>query len=195
MGQWWYSHGIGCPQDEGKQSQRAKELRDLISTSLDGVGAVQGDVPNNEDVGNASNGVPAPLLGGLLAAIGGKEAGQDHDQVGDDGHDGVGAINACQEAEVGQQERGGNGPVDVSGEVDLTADVVVGVGNILVVVSLDLNAVQIGTMTGGHAEVGQSSCDCDEGGDNVVKTLRHGDVPRQQGEEARGYQHDYEDHP
>ena len=181
--QWQYSHGVGRPQDEGKQSQRSEKLRDLVSAGLDGVGAVQGDVPHHENVGNASNGIPAPLLGGLLTAVSCKESGQDHDQVGDDSHDSVGAVNAGQKAEVGQQEGRGNGPVDVPGKIDLTADVVVSVGD-LVVVSLDLDAVQVGTVTGGHAEVRQGGSDRDECGDDVVETLRHGDVPGQQGEEA-----------
>lgn len=189
-----YSHGVGCPQDEGEQSQGSEQLGDLVSASLDGVCAVQGDVPDDEDVGNASNGVPAPLLGGLLAAVGCKETGQDHNQVGDDSHEGVGAINAGQKAEISQQERRGDGPVDVPSEVDLTADVVVSVGD-LVVVRLDLNAVQVGTVTGGHAEVRQSSGNCNEGGDDVVEALRHRNVPGQQGEEARGYQHNYKDDP
>lgn len=188
------SHGVGCPQNEGEESQGSKKLGDLVSAGLDSVGAVQGNVPYDEDVGDASNGVPAPLLGGLLAAVGCKEAGQDHNQVGDDSHEGMGAINASQEAEISQQERRGDGPVDVPSEVDLTADVVVGVGD-LVVVRLDLDAVQVGTVTGGHAEVRQSSGDCDERGDDMVETLRHRNVPGQQGEEARGYQHNYEYDP
>lgn len=129
----WYSHGVGSPQNERKQSQRSEELRDLVSAGLDGVGAVQGDVPDDEDVGNASDGIPAPLLSCLLVAVGRKETGQNHDQVSDDSHDGVGTVNAGQETKVGQQERGGNGPVDVPGEVDLTTDVVVSVGNLVVV--------------------------------------------------------------
>lgn len=65
----------------------------------------------------------------------------------------------------------------------------------LVVVRLHLDAVQVGAVTSGHAEVRQSSGDRDERGDDVVEALRHGDVPGQQGEEARGYHHDDEDDP
>lgn len=156
---------------------------------------MQGNVPDHENVSNASNGVPAPLLGSLLVAIGSKEAGQNHNQVGDDGHDGVSAVNASQQAEIGQQKGCGDGPVDVASKVDLAADVVVGVGKLVVVVRLHLDTVQVGAMPSGHAEVRQGSGDCDESGDDVVETLGYGDVPGQQGEEARGYQHDDEDDP
>lgn len=151
-------------------------------------------MPDDKNVGDASNGVPAPFLSSLLVAVGREEAGQNHNEVGNDGHDGVSTINTCQKAEVGQQERCGNGPVDIPSKVDLAADIVVRVGD-FVVVGLDLNAVQIGTVAGSHAEVGQGCRDGNERGDDVVEALRHGDVPGQQGEEARGYQHDDKNDP
>lgn len=151
-------------------------------------------MPDYKDVGDASDGIPAPLLGRLLIPIGGKEASQDHDQVCDDSHDGVCTVNTGKEAEVGEKQRRGDGPVDVASEVDLTTNVVVRVRD-LVVVRLNLDAVQVCTVTSGHAEVGQGRSDCDECGDDMVETLRHGDVPGEQGEEARGYQHDHEDDP
>lgn len=151
-------------------------------------------MPDDKNVGDASNSVPAPLLSSLLVAVGRKEAGQNHDEVGNNSHDGVSAINTRQETEVGQQERRGNGPVDVPSKVDLAADVMIRVGD-FVVVGLDLDAVQIGTVAGSHAEVGQSCRNGNERGDDMVEALRHRDVPGQQGEEARGYKHDDKNNP
>lgn len=59
-------------------------------------------MPDDENVGNASNGVPAPLLSRLLVSVSSKKASQDHDEVGDDSHEGVGPIDSGQEAEVCQ---------------------------------------------------------------------------------------------
>lgn len=187
-------HGVGGPEDEGEQGQGAKQLGDLVALGLDGVAAGQGDVPDDKDVGDARDGVPAPLLAALLGSVGGKQTGQDHDEIGADGHDGVGTVDAGEQAEVEQQERGGDGPVDVAGVVCLTADLVDGVGNLAVAV-LHGGAVQVDAVAVGHAEVGQRGGDGDHGGDIVVETLRDGDVPGEEGEEARSHDHDDEDDP
>lgn len=152
---------------------------------------MHGDVPDDKDVRDARNGIPAPLLRGVLLTVGGEQTGEDHDNIGADGHQSVGAVNASQQAKVEEQERRRDGPVNVTSEVNLTADLVGGVA----VVVADLDAVQVDTLPIGHAEIGHGSGDGDHGRDVVVQTLPNGDIPRQQGEEARAHHHDHEHNP
>lgn len=151
-------------------------------------------MPDDKDVGNARNGIPAPFLRSLLVTVGSKETGQDHDDIGADGHDGVGAINASQEAEISEQQGGSDSPVNVSSKVNLAADLLIGVGD-LVVGQLLADAVQVDTRTISHGEVGHRRRDGDHGGHVVVQPLRHGNVPGQQREEAGCHGHDYKDNP
>lgn len=151
-------------------------------------------MPNDENVSNAGDGVPAPLLARVLGSVGGKETSQDHDEVCRDGHDRVGTINTGEQAEIQQQEGRGDGPVDITSVVDLTAHFVVCVWDLAVGV-LDLDAVEVNAVSSSHAKVGQRRGDGDHGCHVVVETLRDGDVPRQEGEEARGHHHDHKDDP
>merc|ERR1712087_59285 len=155
---------------------------------------VVGELPDDDEVSNAGNGVPAPLLRGALSAVGGEETGQDHDQVSDDGDQDAAAVHASEQAQVEQQERGGDGPVDVTGVVDLTVDVVGGVRDVLVRLALH-NVVVASAVAAGHGEVGQSSGDGDQRSDNVIQTLRHRHAPGHAGEDDAGDQHDNEDNP
>lgn len=189
-----YLHWVGGPDDKGEETERAEQLDDLGALGLDCLGAMDGNVPDDEDVRDQGDGVPAPALGRVLTAVGGEKTGEDHDEIGGDGHEGVGTIDTGQQGQVEQDEGRGDGQVDVTGEGDLAADVVEGIRDVVVVVP-DLDAVQAGAMAGGQAKVGQSTRDGDQGGDDVVDTLRDGDVPGQQGEEAAGDQQDDEDNP
>lgn len=133
-------------------------------------------MPDHENVGNACNGVPAPLLRIALTTIGCKKTCEDHDDIGNDSHEGVSPINSGQQTQVEQEERRGDCPVDISGKEDLTALLVEGIGDMVVVVP-DVDAMQARAMAGCHAEVGQGGRDGDQGGDNMEKTLRHGNIP------------------
>lgn len=187
-------HGVGSPEDKGKQGKGAKQIRDLVSLGLDRVAAGESNVPDDEDVGNAGDGIPSPLLAALLSSVGSKEAGEDHDNVGADGHDGVCAVNASKQAQVKQEKWRGDSPVDVTSIVRLAADFVNCVGDLAVGI-LDVDAVKTDSMAVGHAEVGQGSCDGDHSRDVVVETLRDGNVPGEEGEEAGGHDHDDEHNP
>lgn len=70
----------------------------------------------------------------------------------------------------------GSTHVDIAGKEDLTTLLMEGIGNMFVVV-LDGYTVKAGSMTSGHAEIGQGGGDGDQGGDNMEETLRHRDVP------------------
>lgn len=127
-------------------------------------------MPEDKDEGNAGDGVPAPLLRSVLGAEGSKETSQDHDDISSDHHEEVSTSHAGKETEIEEQERGRDGPVDVTGPVDLAVGGGEGVGNMVVLLALD-NLGQRDTVGGGHGEVGESSRQGDDGGDDVVETL------------------------
>ncbi len=128
------------------------------------------ELPDDNEVGNAGNGVPAPLLGGALRAEGSEETGQDHDDIGNDGNEDGPAVHASEEAQIEEQERGGDGPVDVAGPVDLAVDVLLGVWNVLMLL-LDDDVVVADAVAAGHGEVGQSGEGDDESSDDVVEAV------------------------
>lgn len=133
-------------------------------------------MPDDKKVGNAADGVPAPFLGSVFLAKGGEETGEDHDEIGDNGHESVGAIDSSQKTEIEEEKRRGDGPIDVASVVDLAALQVVGAGQLAVVV-LDLCAVEASGITGGHGKVGERGGDCDEGGDDMVEAAGSRDLP------------------
>jgi hypothetical protein len=187
-------NGVGSPEDGSVGSDGDEESAELVTLGA-GVGAtVKAKVPEDEDEGNAGNCVPAPLLGSVLSAESSKQTSKNHDQVGNDHHDHVSSRHASKETEIEEQERGGDAPVDVSRPEDLAAHLVVRVGDVLVMVAHRRAVVGAG-LARRHSEVGDSSREGDHGGDDVVETLGHGDIPGQEGEESRGEDHDDEDDP
>jgi len=186
--------GINGPENQGESSQGSKELLDAVALGHGRPTSMQGNVPDDKDVGNARNSIPSPLLHGVLFAKGCEQATEDHDEISHNGHQGVCAINTREEAEIQQQERRGDAPVDVSRPEDLAAHLVVRVGNVLVMVAHRRAVVGAG-LARRHSEVGDSSREGDDGGDDMVETLGHGNIPGQEGEEARGEDHDDEDDP
>lgn len=110
-------HRVDGPDDKSESGNGAEKLADLAALGHSLAAAVNSEVPDNDEVGNASNGVPAPLLGSSLAAECGKETSQDHDEIGDNGHEDVTAAKASKESEVEEKERSSNRPVNVTGVV------------------------------------------------------------------------------
>lgn len=170
------------------------------------------ELPDNDEVGNAGNGVPAPLLGGLLRAEGSEETSENHDDVCNNGDQDVGTGKTSEQRKVEEQKRSGDGPVNVTGPVDLAVDVVLGGGNVLVVLLLG-GVVVADAVAAGHGEVRQSGEGDNEGGQDVVQTLGLGyvlvvvrvqgrergiylrDVPGHDGEDEHGDGHDNSDNP
>lgn len=169
-GEWRNLHGVDGPDDEGEAADGGEEVANLAALGSGGVAAVEDELPDDDEVGNAGNGVPAPLLGGLLRAERGKEAGEDHDDVGDDGDQDVGTGETSEQRKVEEEQRGGDGPVDVAGPVDLAVDVVLGGRDVLVVLLL-LGVVVANAVAAGHGEVGQSGEGDNEGGQDVIQAL------------------------
>lgn len=168
-------HGVDGPDDEGEATDGGEELSDLATLSLGEVAAVVDELPDDNKVGNAGNGVPAPLLGGLLRTEGGEETGEDHDDVGNESDQDVGTGKTSQQGKVEEKERGGDSPVNVAGPVDLAVDVVLGGRNVLVVLLLG-GVVVANAVAAGHGEVGESGEGDDEGGQDVIQTLGLGCV-------------------
>jgi hypothetical protein len=168
-------HGVDSPDDEGEATNGSEEVANLATLGGGGVAAVVDELPDNDEVCNAGNGVPAPLLGGLLRAERGEETSKNHDDVGNNGDQDVGTGKTSEQRKVEEQKRGGDGPVDVTGPVDLAVDVVLGGGNVLVVLLLG-GVVVADTVAAGHGEVGQSGKGDNEGGQDVVQTLGLGYV-------------------
>jgi hypothetical protein len=136
---------------------------------------VESQVPDDNEVGNASNGVVSPLGWVGVGAESSEETGEDHDHVSGKGKNDVTTVEAGEEAEIEKEERSGDGPVNVTGPVDLAVDVLGGVRDVLVLLS-DLGVVVRDTVTTGHGEVGDGSAHGDDGGDDVEQALRLGSV-------------------
>ena len=168
-------HRVDGPDDEGEATNGAEELGDLATLGLGEVAAVVDELPDDNEVGNAGNGVPAPLLGGLLRAEGSEKAGEDHDDVGNNGDGDVGTGKASEQGQVEEKERSGDGPVNVAGPVDLAVNVVLSGRDVLVVLLLG-GVVVANAVAAGHGEVGQSGKGDNEGGQDVVQTLGLGYV-------------------
>lgn len=130
-------------------------------------------MPDDEDVGNAGNRVPAPLLGSALGAVGSEEPSQDHDHVSNDGHGDVGTAHAGQETEVEKQKRRGQAPVNVASPEDLAVNLLGRVWDVVVLV-VDNDLVDRDTVAGGHGEVRDGSNDGDDCGNDMVDAFRLG---------------------
>lgn len=104
--------GVEGPQDGG---QRAADHEGAADVATQGVGVFAGlPAEHVEDVeeGDAAEGEVAPLVAG--ADEGASEAGDDHDFVDEDDEEDRGPGHAGGEEQVGEKERGGDDPVDVS---------------------------------------------------------------------------------
>lgn len=163
-------HRIRSPQNKREERKRAEEFGDLVALGLDRGATGKSNMPDDEDVGNAGDGIPPPLLAALLGSVGSKKAGHDHDDISTDCHDCVSAIDASKQAQVKQQQRGGNSPVDVTSIVRLTANFVRDVGDLAVAVG-HVGAVKVDTLSVRHTEVGQGGRDGNHGRDVVIKAL------------------------
>jgi hypothetical protein len=189
-----YLHRVDGPDDKGEASDGSKELANL-ATLGHGVGAaVNGEHPDDDEVSNAGNGVPAPLLRSALVAVSGEETSQNHDDIGNNGQEDVATAETGKHGQIKEEKRGGQRPVDVAGPEDLAVDIVGGVRDVAVRVS-DSGAVVADAVTGGHGEVGQRSKGDDESGDNVVDTLGDGGSPRKANEDNHGEEHQNTDGP
>ena len=87
--------------------------------ALNDTTTIEAKLVDDDQVGNASNGIPAPFWS-FLNRESSEETSQDHDDIGNDGHKDVGTRKTSQEAKIEEQEWGGETPVDIAGPVDFT---------------------------------------------------------------------------
>lgn len=191
-----YSHWINSPNHKEIKAQGPKQLGHTSPLAASHLATVQGNMPDDEEIRDAADGVPAPGLSGTLGAKGREQAAQDHDDVGDDGHQSVGTVEACEQGELQYDEGDGQDPTHVAGPVDLPADLVgVRIGAVGLVVVVDGVTVVGLAVPGGQGEIGDGGHDGHERGQHVVYPLGHGHVPRNGGKHDGGDRHDDEDHP
>ena len=144
-------HRVNGPEDEGEASNGSEESAGLGILGHNDVTAVDGELVNNYEVGDAGHCVVSPLWSFLLVESS-EETGKDHDDVSDNGNEDVSTAQAAEEAKIQEQKWGGHTPVDVTGPVDLTLNDIVGVGEMLLGV-LDLDLIDGDTITNSHGEV------------------------------------------
>lgn len=163
-------HWVDSPDDEREASNGSKELADLAALGHGLAASVDSELPDDDEVGNAGNSIPSPLLWCRARSEGSEEAGQDHDEISHHGDEDVSSVEASKQAQVEEEERRGDGPIDVTSPVDLTIDITGGVWDVLVGLA-GLDVVQADTVTAGHGEVGAGGEGHDESGNDVIETL------------------------
>ena len=163
-------HWVDSPDDDGEATDGGVEASDLAALRRSSSTTVDDELPEDDQVGDACNGIPAPLLSSFLVTEGSEETGQDHDEIGNDGDEHAASAGTGQEHQIDEQEWCRKGPINVTGPVNLTVEILVGVRDVLVLLGLD-GVVEADTMTSGHCEVRHGGEDDNHGGDDVVETL------------------------
>lgn len=163
-------HGVGGPEDEGVCGNGKEERGDVLALGLDGSAAVDSELPDNNEVGKAGNGVPSPLSRGALRAESSEKTSENHDQVSDNGEGKVSTVHAGQETEVEEQKGSGDSPVNVAGPEDLALNLVVSVRNVVVLLT-DVDLVDGNTLADSHGEVGDRGSDGDQSRDDIEEAL------------------------
>ena len=130
------SHWVGSPEDESEASNGSKEAAYFATLGRGMSTPVNGQVPNNDKIGNTGNGIPTPLLRGILVTKSSEETSQDHNQVSNNGHGDLSSVEASHERQVEQKQRSGQTPVDITCPVDFTVNDGSGGWDMLVVGSL-----------------------------------------------------------
>jgi hypothetical protein len=144
-------HWVDGPEDKGEGANGTIESLSLVVLASHRTTAVVGKLVNDNKVGNASEGIPAPFLG-ITAAESCEQTSEDHDQIRNDGNQNVGTAETSQEAEIEEQEWGGDTPINVTGIVHLTEDVMDDVWDMLILLD-NLDLVISDTITSGHCKV------------------------------------------
>lgn len=157
-------HWIDGPEYEGETSNGTEENLGLVILPSNGSSAVQGELIDDNKVGNASKGVPAPFLA-IIATKSGEETSNNHDQICNHGDENVGTTKTGQEAQVEKQEWGGEAPVNVACPVDFTVDIL---NRVILVHS---NFVLRDAITSGHSEVGEEGESGDEGSQDMEESF------------------------
>lgn len=184
---------VQSPENQGEATDAGEKLAGAAVLPDDCATTGDDQLPEDDEVCEAGDGVPAPLLA-ISAAKRGEETSENHNYVGDNGDEEVGSVHAGEETEIEKEKWCGDGPVDVSGPEDLAVHMLDGVGSVLVDFLDDDVCVSV-SITSCHGEVGDGSENCDECCQDVEESLGDWDVPCQAGEGDAGQKHDSEDNP
>lgn len=169
-------HKVGEPEDQRSHGDGAKEAGDLGTAGTGGSGAGNSDVPDGEDKGNNADSIPSPLLRSVRMSNGGEGTREDKDHISNDRKDGMRTINTGEETKLHDKQRRRERPVNISRPEYLTADIMVRVRNMLVMISHG-GTVKVRCLTRCHGEVGEGRDDGGEGCEEIKDATLNGDVP------------------
>ena len=167
---WSHSHWIDGPKKQGETGNGSIEGLGLAVLLRDGFSTAYGKLIDDNEVGDATPSVPAPLLALLGLAEGSEHPSQNHDDIGNDSNQDVGTTETSKESKIKEEEWGCDAPVNVSCPVDLTVDSVVNIWDLVVFLSFGVLGIA-DAITGGHGEVGQEGEGGDEAGNYVEETF------------------------
>lgn len=162
-------HWVDGPENEGESTDGTKESLSFAVLASRCRTTIEGKLVNDDEIGNASKRIPAPFLS-IATAESSKQTSEDHDHIGNNGNQNVGTAETSQEAKIEKQEWGSDAPVDITGIVDLTIDVVDNIWHMLVLLD-NLDLVESDTITGGHCEVGEEGEGGDEGSEDMEEAF------------------------
>lgn len=143
---------VDGPDEESEATDGGEEAANLAALGEGSLATVVDELEDDDQVCNACNGVPSPLLWCALSSVCSKETSEDHDKVSNDQDQDVSTVQASEEGEIEQEERSGEGPIDVSAVEDLSVDVLVGV-LVVAVARWDDDVVVVDSVSSGHAKV------------------------------------------
>ena len=92
-------HWIDGPKDQGESGNGAEKGSGLLVLVLNDTAAVKGELVDDNQVGDASHGVPTPF-GALLDSKSSEKTGQNHDHISDNGNEDVGTAQSSEQAKV-----------------------------------------------------------------------------------------------
>lgn len=88
-------HWVDGPENQGESGNGAEESGSLLVLVLNNTTTIEGKLVDDDQVGNASHGVPSPF-GALLDSECSEETGQDHDHISDNGNEDVGTVQSSE---------------------------------------------------------------------------------------------------
>lgn len=158
-------HWVDSPEDQSETTNGSKEGSSLGILLFGGCATVKSELVDDDQVSKAGHCIPAPFRR-LVDGEGGKKAGKDHDDVSNHGNQDASTVQASEEGQIEQEERGSDTPVDITCPVNLAVDSIVGIRKVLLGV-LNQDLVLSDTVTNCHGVVGERSKGSDEGSQDV----------------------------
>lgn len=162
-------HWVHSPQNQSESANGSEEGSGLGVLRLNNVTTVDGELVDDSQIGNASDGIISPLCA-WFARQGSKETSQNHDDVSDNGYKNVGTAQAGEKSKIQEQEWGGNTPINVAGPVDLAEDDVFRVRHVFLRF-LDGNLIQGNAIVDSHGEISNGRKGRDEGSQDMEQSF------------------------